>query len=285
MKKILINYAHNRFYESQKLNTKSAYEVGGFDKVFECGLKDIDPLFQEKNKNILSQSRGAGYWCWKSYLLDKYLKEIDDDDILFYIDAASIFIHSIDSLIEVFKRDNLDVMTFRQNHLSYIWTKRDTFILTNTDNTKYTHTAQRVGGVILTKKSEFSKMFFQEYLHYSQDYRILTDSPNELGKPNYDGFRDHRHDESLISILAKKYNLYPYRSPLQHGIDDDIRFTNNRYDQQGYNEMVKKFGPMSEWGTKYGSYFHGETLSQYPPISIDDKSTYPTIIELTRNPN
>lgn len=33
--KILFNYADLKFYESQKLNTKTDYEIGGFDIVHE----------------------------------------------------------------------------------------------------------------------------------------------------------------------------------------------------------------------------------------------------------
>ena len=44
-----------------------------------------------------------------------------------------------------------------------------------------------------------------EYLYYAQDKRIITDDPNELGYNNYEGFRDHRHDQSILSLLTKKY--------------------------------------------------------------------------------
>jgi hypothetical protein len=52
-----------------------------------------------------------------------------------------------------------------------------------------------------------------------------------------------------------------------------------------FNLMIEKFGDINTWSEKYGCYFHGESLLQYPEINIDNKSTYPTIINLTRNPN
>lgn len=284
--KILYNYAHRRFLKSQELCTKTGYEIGGFDKVYQYRATDIDDDFYFKNKHILDQPRGAGYWLWKYYFADKLLNDntIPEDSYIFYADSGSHFIESIDNLISVLERDKINIMTFRQNHLSYIWTKRDMFIIMDADNPKYTHTSQRVGGWFLFKKNDFNRRFFKECLLYGTDYRTLTDSPNELGY-NYPGFIDHRHDESLISIMSKKYDLFPYRNPSQHGFIDDVNFTKNRYDKIGYDEMVKEFGSISTWGDKYGSYFHGETLNQYPEIKIDDISTYPTIINLTRNPN
>ena len=49
--------------------------------------------------------------------------------------------------------------------------------------------------------------------------------------------------------------------------------------------MEERLGKISTWGNKYGCYFHGESLDQYPPIDVDDKSTYPTIVDLHKNPN
>lgn len=285
--KILYNYAHNKFLNSQERCTKSGYEVGGFDKVYQFRYDDIDEEFRTKNQFILNQPRGAGYWLWKYYFAVKLLNDdsIKEGDYIFYADSGSHFIDSIDKIIEVMERDKTPIVTFRQNHSAFIWTKRDMFILMDADTPKFTHTGQRVGGWFLFKKDDFSRKFFKECLDYSCDPRILTDIPNQLGHANYPGFRDHRHDESLISIMSKKYDLFPYRNPSQHGFVDDVNFTENRYDEEGLKKMVEKHGPISTWLHKYGVYFHGESLKQYPELSIDDKSTYPTILELTRNPN
>lgn len=285
--KILYNYAHNRFLNSQERCTKTGYETGGFDKVYQFRYNDIDDKFKNENNFILSKTRGAGYWLWKYYFAVKLLNDdtINEGNYIFYADSGSHFIDSIDKLIKVMERDKTPIVTFRQNHLAYIWTKRDMFLLMGADTPKFTHTGQRVGGWFLFKKDDFNRKFFKECLEYACDPRILTDIPNQLGQPNYPGFRDHRHDESLISIMSKKYDLFPYRNPSQHGFVDDVNFTDNRYDEEGLKNMVEKYGPISTWLNKYGVYFHGESLKQYPDLIIDDKSTYPTIIELTRNPN
>ena len=55
------------------------------------------------------------------------------------------------------------------------------------------------------KKQNLLNFFLSEYLYYAQDKRIITDDPNELGVSNYEGFRDHRHDQSILSLLTKKY--------------------------------------------------------------------------------
>ncbi|WP_220475142.1 hypothetical protein [Paracoccus sp. JM45] len=51
--------------------------------------------------------------------------------------------------------------------------------------------------------SKESFEFLEQSLEYCKDPRILTDQPDETGKP-YEVFRDHRHDQSVGSILAHK---------------------------------------------------------------------------------
>jgi hypothetical protein len=272
--KILFNYAHNRFINSQEYNSSTAKSVGDFDKVYQFKIDDIDKEFYEKNKFILEQNRGAGYWIWKYYFALKILNnpETTDDDYIFYCDSGAHFVESINPMVEVFDRDDLSIMTFLQLHKSSRWTKRDMFILMNADEPKYTNTGQRVGGFFMFKKNDFSVNFFTECLNYSLDYRIITDLPNECELPNYSDFIEHRHDESLITIMSKKYDLYPYRNPCQFGNDEILKCSQNEYTKESYERHIKNNG----WD--YGSF------EQYPYIITDNKSDYPTIINLTRNP-
>lgn len=286
--KVLFNYAHNRFYQSQKFNAKTGLEIGGFDKAYQYNLKDIDTEFYNKNKHILDQPRGAGYWMWKFYFAKRLLENDDsipEGSYIFYADSGTHFIGSINSMIEAFDRDKQSIMTFRQLHQGYVLTKRDCFVLMNADEPKYTHTGLRCGTWFLLRKNDDSRKFINECYEYSQDYRIITDSPNEMGLPNYDGFRDHRHDESLISIVSKKWELFPYRNPSQWGYDCDVTFTDNIYGEVGLNRMVEKFGPLPTIPAGQMYYIFGQSLDQYPNFYIDDKSTFPTILEHTRNPN
>lgn len=218
-KKILINYANDAFKKAQKLNSKTGIEVGGFDKVIEYGPKDIDKKFYEKNKHILTQLRGGGYWLWKPYIILKTLKrkDVKEGDYVFYADSGSYFINKIDYLINLSKKYNQDIIPFGTKDKKYLekyWTKRDAFILMKLDDKKYIETRQIGATFILIKKSKKSKKFFREFLEYAQDERIITDMPSKLGK-NYPGFIENRHDQSIFSLLAKKYNLRAFRQPFE----------------------------------------------------------------------
>jgi len=216
MKKIIINYAHAGFFNSQDTNVQSAIDIGGFTDGVKYRIEDLDEHFVRKNHHILSQKRGAGYWLWKPYIILKTLKQMEDDDILFYSDAAIEFTANMNDYFQFCKEDEKGVVLFYNNHhLNYVWTKRDCFILMGLDNTSppgdptpcAAYSRQVNAAIQIYRKTDFSLAFCEEYLNACQDPRILTDLPNTLGKENYDGYREHRHDQSIVSLLRFKHSV------------------------------------------------------------------------------
>lgn len=209
MKKYLVNYADRAYYESQKNNTNTGLSVGGFDQVFQYGKSDLDGNFCEKNRTILDMHRGAGYWLWKPYVILKALEQIEDGSLLFYSDAGIIFLNAIDPLISVLNNTKYKILLFeledfRQN---YKWTKRDCFVLMNLDREPFIGYPQILASYLMMQKNSFAIHFIKEWLSYAQDYRILTDAANECGLSDYPEFCDHRHDQSILSLLGRKYMI------------------------------------------------------------------------------
>jgi len=229
--KILINYANVDFRKSQKLNTITGKKVGLFDKVISYSPKDIEPEFFERNKKILSQKRGNGYWLWKPYFIKKSLEVLNFGDFLFYCDSGAYFIKPITPLIDISLDCGQDIIVFELSHLEKIWTKRDAFILMDCDSPKYSESKQRLASYSLWKKSRFTMDLIHEFLCYSQDERIITDLENQCGHPNYPEFDENRHDQSIFSLLTKKYDLDAYRDPSQYGNELKQFYPNSQYEQ------------------------------------------------------
>lgn len=216
---IAANYADQKFRRAQKLNSKTARQWGA-DRVIEYTDADIDPKFRAANKEILDHPRGGGYYLWKPYVFYRAYQEMGEDDYLIYTDAASIYVDSIQKLIDAMEKEQVSLMLFSlQNEmLERKYTKRDAFILTGCDEEKYTNTPQSIGGYMVCKKKPEVEDFFQEVLSYAQDVRIISDRPNTMGKENYPDFVDHRHDQSVISLISKKRGIKKFRDPSQHGM-------------------------------------------------------------------
>lgn len=228
---ISINFATLNFINAQKFNAKSSIEIGDFDRAINLSLESIDINFRDRHSRILSQTKGAGYWLWKPYLILKILEEANDGDIIMYTDSASHFISSASPLFFLPEQYQQDIIPFELDHLESAWTKRDAFILLDVDERGFEKTPQRLASFILLRKSSFSLKFCREFLKYCTNENILTDTKNLCGKPNYPNFVAHRHDQSIYSLLTKKYELNAFRDPSQWGNQRLNLYENSNYPQ------------------------------------------------------
>ena len=66
--------------------------------------EDLDPQFREKFINILSKSRGGGYWLWKHHIIENELSKVNNNDFVIYSDAGSSFnYHGVERFKEYIK--------------------------------------------------------------------------------------------------------------------------------------------------------------------------------------
>lgn len=219
--KIVINYADVRYRKAQHYNTKSAYKYGGADKVIEYSPDDIDKDFRKKYAYILNQERGGGYWLWKPYVIKKTLQEIKDGDYIFYVDSGSYFIESMDKLIEQMEKDHLWLMSYSLPFMEINYTKRDILETFGVWNDRNLLGKQRLATFILIKKTEKSMKFMDEYLQYATMDELITDAPS-IHQPEDVRFIENRHDQSIYSLLCKKYNIPDYRDPSEYGIHPEL---------------------------------------------------------------
>lgn len=83
MAKILVNFANDRFEPARKHNSKTGLTKGGFDRVVECRIEDVEESYRAKYSDILAIKRGFGLWLWKPYLIKKTALEANENDIIF----------------------------------------------------------------------------------------------------------------------------------------------------------------------------------------------------------
>jgi len=225
MKKVLVTYATEEYIGTSELLKDSIYEM-----VDECCV------FYNKNSKILNKSRGAGYWIWKPYFILKTMECLNWGDICLYLDSGIIVIRNIDILFDLcVKNDGILLFENRNaNHLgqvwkNYMWTKYDCFKLMNCLDEQYIYGPQVDAAFQLYQKTNKSIEFLNEYLKYCESENIVTDIPNITGD-NFEGFIDHRHDQSILSLLAIKNKIQLERCPSHWGTHlTDRKFKNLFY--------------------------------------------------------
>lgn len=212
MKKVLINYADDKFKNAQKQNTKSAYKHG-FDQVIEYSPQDIDLDFFSKHKDIWSIKRGNGLWLWKPYFLLKTLKKLNDGDILFYLDSGAFWIKNAKPIFKLIEEEKIYVTDTPLIEKQF--TKKIVFQKMDCMEEKYYVSNQIQSGFIGLKKNEYTVNFAKEWLKLCEDEEMLN--PSILNEGIDETFYAHREDQSLLSLLCKKNNIKAHLDPTQYG--------------------------------------------------------------------
>ena len=171
---------------------------------------NIDSRFIETYKSILSEKRGGGYWLWKPYIILKILNELNDNDILFYIDSKYFFVKNfeklyIDKLLEtdivVWKNKPNEEITYLKNYC-----KMDVIKKYDMEDIIFDKSGECCwAGAIVIKKTQKSIKIIKKWLEMCCNEDDITDMKSTI--PNSNLFIDHRHDQSLLSIVLHKYNI------------------------------------------------------------------------------
>jgi len=175
--------------------------------------KDLksDTEFWEKNGNFIeSNKRGYGYWLWKPYLIMKTLERMNDNDILVYLDSGCEVANNentYDSIMKhINKCDEYNILYTYTEHDEKTYTKMDLFDYMNVKNNEnILNSTQNQATLIIIKKTPKTIELVKEWYTIGCNHHFIDDSASIL--PNAPSFREHRHDQSIFSLLTKKYDM------------------------------------------------------------------------------
>lgn len=206
--------SHNNYIDAGKRLIEQAKNTDMFNEIILYTADDLktDDLFWKTHGDFISKnSRGYGYWIWKSYLIKKNMEKMNHGDILLYLDCGCEIDcrekNWIYSCMEQVKIDKImgTYYRFPGDFSEKYWSKMDLIEKCNINSTLL-DSKQRQGGLILLYVCDEVKQLVDEWDKLSFDYHNLNDSPSIL--TNSAGFKEHRHDQSIFSLLTKKYNLF-----------------------------------------------------------------------------
>ena len=206
-----ITYGDSKKYSISKKHLVHLAKISGFFNSYKAfSKKDLDIEFSKKYQDILKLPRGGGYFIWKPRILFNTLKNLGQDDILVYTDAGSSFnIFAKKRFFEYLEMVNdSEYGNFRIENPKQLvecnWTTEELFKYFNIEQeSKIRNSPQLLGGHLIFQNNKHSHEIFEEFFKLlDYDRMLITDYYN---KNQINSFVDNRHDQSIFSLLSKKF--------------------------------------------------------------------------------
>lgn len=220
----IVTFGDNRLKPSLKRFQAQAWSIGVFDRVSINSEADL-PLWyrQQHAQRLVRGSRGFGYYCWKPQIVLQTLENMPDLEMLFWIDVGChVRIEGRDRLcdyIEALKGSSHDVLAFQLSidGFYFDYDGRKIADLTEAHRTKgdlfhhfevdehhaHAQSAQFASGVFAVKNNSSVKDMLRAWVRKTAAAPFLFNDEKSV-KPNFSGFREHRHDQSYFSLWVKK---------------------------------------------------------------------------------
>jgi hypothetical protein len=209
-KKFFVSFSNEKYLGGLNRIENQVKLLNVFDNIFTFTDKDLEkiPEFWSRHGEFVNNNpRGHGYWIWKPFLILKTLEKMKYGDILFYADAGcEINYEGIEKLEEFFntvKTNGKGLLSFQLNdfmfHHEGRWSKMD---LINHFNAEcYRLSLQIHATYFFLEKNSYVMNLINLWYDTACNYHFIDDSPSVSKNDDY--FIEHRHDQSIFSLIRK----------------------------------------------------------------------------------
>lgn len=209
----LVSYATPRFFHRQAILGISARMNHIADTVTAWNPRRLKAAgFGKRVPDIGLEERGSGFWSWKPFIIQKRLQEVPDGDIVFYCDVGrrypfTILDQPIDPFIAWMDSMKQEVMPGVENTWDGPvgkWTKRDALVFMGMDRREVYESTMIQGGFSFWRAGVKSREFVGKWMELCAMRSLVSDDPSKCGIAELPGFRENRHDQSLLTLLCLK---------------------------------------------------------------------------------
>jgi len=153
----------------------------------------------------------CGHYSWKPYIIMRELMNVDDGDVVWYMDADRRWRKGVDVLtqfVDLAKERGIVLVCYGDDNAT--WTQRATFVHMGMDEEKYWRAPHLNAGIQVFERSNLTLRFVQDWLMASLSYDVIANRKSKYKE--FEEFREHRHDQSILSILAAHYDIEPHKT-------------------------------------------------------------------------
>ena len=208
MKVHCVSFVDSRYEKVARRLRAQAARFSNIDHCITFSEKDLEQDFVGTFEDVLKPSvRGFGFYAWKPQVIAQAMRKAVDGDIVLYVDGGSHLNYRgarrLDSYIQLVSESQLGVLAFQTQWSEKDWSKGDVIDFFQVRSSPQILLSGQIAATfIVFKVSEASKSFVESWIEtFSENFALIDDSPSV--SPNLEGFRQHRHDQSIFSLMAK----------------------------------------------------------------------------------
>lgn len=203
----LISYGNHSFSRARERLRKEAKSSNWFNSIHIYTPNDLDASFSSQFHHILKMKRIGGYGIWRPYLIYKRLHEIEDGDILIYLDAGcTINMKGKERLLEyihmIEHHNGIPLLSFQMGFIEKHWTTKEIFDYFNISlDDPIANSGQYLDGILIMKKTPSVIECIRRWKQVIYDNPLLFTDHYNKHQARY--FKDNRHEQSIFSVLRK----------------------------------------------------------------------------------
>ena len=171
--------------------------------------------FQKVIPEISLKERGAGFWSWKPFIIEKRLNEVPDGDVVLYCDVGRIYPFK---LLEQSIKPFLEWMHARGQEIMpgveipwdgpvSRWTKRDALVALDMDHQEILTATPIQASFSIWRAGSKSREFAVKWMGICSQRKLISDDPSVFKLGEHPEFQENRHDQALLSLLCMKEGL------------------------------------------------------------------------------
>ena len=231
----LVAFCNSNFTQTKRRFRRQVNKFGMLTSHSVLDEEDLPIDFRRRHQSLLRQGvRGYGYWIWKPRIVLLALENLAEGEILIYVDVGFHVRRRgrarFSSWVTELASSTEDFLVFSSIYpegyplgdgrkytprLEFQWTKGDTIDKMGLRGSRHLLSPQIGASIFLVRNSESSRKLIRDWANFMEtDPSLIDDSPSVA--PDTPGFIEHRHDQSIFSLLIKVAGSAVVRSSAEY---------------------------------------------------------------------
>lgn len=194
------------------------------NRMYAAGPADLDKNFLTKHARFMAENkRGWGYWIWKPQIILSRLEQMPEGQVLLWLDSGFQILPTFADMVRKWVGMTETILCFTVPGLVNPESRFTKMDLANHYAPELDHSypggkqaflksSQLQSGSIFFRKCPATLEVVRRWQRDMEIYHLISDAPSVA--PNSANFEEHRHDQSVFSVVMK-INL------ARHRITDD----------------------------------------------------------------